>query len=307
MLKNLSSSRDLQSALLVSRTWCQCAIPLIWAKPSIPHKEALRKIVHVIRKPSTTFEYAKFIKRINFVNVFTTLQDAQLMEFAACTRVERLTLTSARNIGSATLCHVLSKMPDLVAIDLANVMTTNDDVLKTIAATTTRLQGINLTSCIFVTDEGLIALARASKMLRRLKICLLQKITDRSIIEVAQSCPLILEYDLQHVNTLTDASVEVIWRKSTLLRELRLHGVYDLTGAAFPLPDVAPTMVHIRTLDLTACRHVNDAAIDAIVTNAPKIRNLTLAKCVNLTDAAMDSVCKLGKQLHLLHLGHVAL
>lgn len=33
---------------------------------------------------------------------------------------------------------------------------------------------------------------------------------------------------------------------------------------------------------------------------------LTLAKCGLLTDAALESICRLGKHLHLLHLGHVS-
>jgi len=55
---------------------------------------------------------------------------------------------------------------------------------------------------------------------------------------------------------------------------------------------------------LGAARKITDDAVEGIVSNASKIRNLVLAKCVGLTDAAVESICKLGRNLHYLHLGH---
>ena len=62
---------------------------------------------------------------------------------------------------------------------------------------------------------------------------------------------------------------------------------------------------HLRYLDLTALNRLSDTGIANIIANMPRIRNLILAKCSNLTDASVLSVCKLGKHLHYLHLGHV--
>lgn len=64
---------------------------------------------------------------------------------------------------------------------------------------------------------------------------------------------------------------------------------------------------HIRFLDLTALNKLDDETVGNIVTAMPRIRNLILAKCHDLTDESILSVCKLGKHLHFLHLGHVAL
>lgn len=63
---------------------------------------------------------------------------------------------------------------------------------------------------------------------------------------------------------------------------------------------------HVRYLDLTGLSHLTDAAMDGIVSTMPHIRNLVLAKCVNLTDDTVYSICKLGKHIHFLHLGHVS-
>lgn len=63
---------------------------------------------------------------------------------------------------------------------------------------------------------------------------------------------------------------------------------------------------HLRILDLTSCVLLTDQAVDAIITNAPRIRSLVLAKCFELTDESINSICRLGRSLHQLHMGHVS-
>jgi F-box and leucine-rich repeat protein GRR1 len=59
-------------------------------------------------------------------------------------------------------------------------------------------------------------------------------------------------------------------------------------------------------LHLTSCIRITNDTIEGIVSNCLKIHNLVVAKCSLLTDAAVESICKLGKHLHYLHLGHIA-
>lgn len=61
----------------------------------------------------------------------------------------------------------------------------------------------------------------------------------------------------------------------------------------------------MRLLDLTALTNITDVAIASIIAHMPRIRSLVLAKCTSLTDRSVLSICKLGKHLHSLHLGHV--
>ena len=58
-------------------------------------------------------------------------------------------------------------------------------------------------------------------------------------------------------------------------------------------------------LDFTGCSQIGDKAIERLVKLAPRTRDLTLAKCTRLTDDAVEHICKLGRHLHHLHLGHV--
>lgn len=161
--------RDLKSALLISRAWCQCTVPVIWSRPTFSSRDSkpISDIIRVLRSVNSSFNYARFVRRLNFAPIHKTLQDAQLVEFAVCSRLERLVLTDSRHIGSRTLSKVLGQMKDLVAVDLAGVLTTNDGVLNIIASTCTKLQGINLTKCSQITDDGVITLAKQAKYLRR--------------------------------------------------------------------------------------------------------------------------------------------
>lgn len=165
----MTDIKDLKRALLISRAWCQCTVPVIWTKPVFSSRDSktLTECIKILRMANSFFNYARFVRRLNFAPLHGTLQDRQLIEFAVCSRLERLVLTDSRYIGSRTLAKVLGQMKDLVAVDLSGVLTTNDGVLKTIAATCTKLQGINLTKCNQITDDGVVALAKQAKYLRR--------------------------------------------------------------------------------------------------------------------------------------------
>jgi len=76
-----------------------------------------------------------------------------------------------------------------------------------------------------------------------------------------------------------------------------------------PQPLTSPPSLHsfdhLRYLDLTSLVLLTDQAIGGIIKFMPKIRNLILAKCGRLTDESLYEICKVGKHLHYLHLGHV--
>ena len=61
----------------------------------------------------------------------------------------------------------------------------------------------------------------------------------------------------------------------------------------------------LRVLDLT-CTKITDAAVEGIVTHAPKIQSLILSGCTLLTDRALEAICKLGEHLDVVMLAHVA-
>ncbi|GLB33973.1 putative SCF E3 ubiquitin ligase complex F-box protein grrA [Lyophyllum shimeji] len=330
ILKHLHSTRDLLSALRVSRKWCECSVELLWHKPVFPKYETLKKMSRRLVAPHQTFTYARFIRRLNLSTLSTAVKDDILSTFASCDRLERLTLINCDNVTDHTLARVLPCFPNLVAVDLTGVVNTTNEAIIGLALAAKRLQGINLAGCENVSDEGVMALAQNCPMLRRVKLSGLTSLTDAPIAAIAKSCPLLLEIDLNHCSLITDVSIREIWIHSTHMREMRVSHCSQLTDAAFPAPprpdaiivsdgphpfpshatEELPPLVlsrpleHLRMLDLTACSLVTDDSIEGIISYAPKIRNLVLSKCTLLTDRSVENMCKLGRHLHYLHLGH---
>ncbi|KAG9218893.1 hypothetical protein CCMSSC00406_0000993 [Pleurotus cornucopiae] len=336
ILKHLSSPKDLYHSLRVSRTWCECAVELLWHKPSFSKFSTLKSMIHVLSQAESKqrFAYATLIRRLNFLTLASSLKDDYFKILANCVRLERLTLVNCSELSSVALAEVLPSCPNLVAVDLTSVVNTTDEAIKGLALSARRLQGINLANCKDVTDTAITALAANCPLLRRVKLSGVELITDQSISALAKSCPLLLEIDLNKCKLVTDVSIRDIWTYSTHMREVRLSHCTELTDAAFPatlrtdinncnvpthpfplsklsddvelLPPliITRTFEHLRMLDLSACANITDDAIEGIVSHAPKIRNLVLSKCALLTDRAVETICRLGRHLHYLHMGH---
>ena len=335
ILKHLHAPRDLFNCLRVSRTWCECAVELLWHKPAFPKFDTLEKMARLLTKPDQSFNYSHFIRRLNFLSLGSQLKDDAFSIFARCDRLERLTLVNCEYITSATLSRILPCFTDLVAIDLSGAIRTNNDAIISLAVSAKRLQGINLAGCTEVSDDGVVALALNCPLLRRVKLSNLENLTDAAIQALAKCCPLLLEIDLNHCHLITDVAIREIWLNSTYMRELRLSHCPQLTDAAFPAPlrpelvaqtdnanpfpyskskldnELPPLIInrqfiHLRMLDLTACSLVTDDAIEGVIFQAPKIRNLVLSKCALITDRSVENICRLGRHLHYLHLGHAS-
>ncbi|KAM6496002.1 hypothetical protein JOM56_008708 [Amanita muscaria] len=335
ILKHLHSPRDLFNCLRVCRTWCECAVELLWHKPAFPKFDTLEKMARLLTKADQSFNYAHFIRRLNFLSLGNQLRDEFFSTFSRCDRLERLTLVNCEYITSAALSRVLPCFADLVAIDLSGVVRTTNDAIINLALSAKRLQGINLAGCSEVSDPGIVALALNCHLLRRVKLSNLENLTDTAIAALAKCCPLLLEIDLNHCHLITDFAIREIWLNSSFMRELRLSHCPQLTDTAFPSPlrpeliaqtdntnpfpnsklkvdnELPPIIlsrqfVHLRMLDLTACSLITDDAIEGIISQAPKIRNLVLSKCSLLTDRSVENICRLGRHLHYLHLGHAS-
>ncbi|KAG9104282.1 SCF ubiquitin ligase complex subunit [Ceratobasidium sp. 370] len=327
--------KDLYACLLVSRSWCSCAVELLWHKPVATKMSSLYKLLKTLEQNHATFQYATFVRRLNLMTFGSDITDTVASRIAGCTRLERLTLVGCSALTDESLKTILSGMPHLVALDLTGVSSVTDKSITALARTASKLQGINLGGCKLVTDEGVGQLATHCTLLRRVKLAGLL-VTNRSVIHLARSCPLLLEMDLNGCTAISNPAIRELWTCSRHIRELKLGLIgAALTDDAFPTPvdnqaaraianspagsepqpfipvetslHTTRSFEHLRILDLTGCTSLTDTAVEGIISVAPKIRNLVLAKCALLTDNAIASVCKLGRYLHYLHLGHVSL
>ena len=131
-------------------------------------------------------------------------------------------------------------------------------------------------------------------------------VTDDSIMSVAHYCPYMLEIDLHNCKQVTNISITALISQGKSLRELRVGHCSLITDAAFLDLPKSLSFESLRILDLTACIHLHDDAVEKIIGACPRLRNLVLAKCKEITDRSVLAITKLGKNLHYIHLGHCA-
>ena len=80
ILKQLHSTSDLHNSLRVSRTWCECTVELLWHRPSIQKSDHFNQLLEVIKSHNKTFDYARFIRRLNFLALGRDLTDKQFFQ-----------------------------------------------------------------------------------------------------------------------------------------------------------------------------------------------------------------------------------
>ena len=334
ILKRMSSPRDIHSALLVSRSWCECSVQLLWYRPSVPDINTLVKIIQVLSHEEPTFAYAQFIRRLNFTSVGADMSDSIFSQLARCTRLERLTLVRCSKLSDDVIARTVPYFPNLCAIDLSGIEGISGRTVFVLANSCRKLQGVNLLDCRWITSSSLCALADGCPFLRRVKLSGLVDLTDEPVSALAMKSPLLVEIDLNGCRNISDRAVRDIWFHSYNMRELRLSHCVELTNLAFPAPqnlrnsppvsnslpqsanstrpsasDLLPLILsrpleHLRMLDLTGCSNITDDAIEGIITASPRLRDLGLSKCSQLTDRAVESICLLEKHLHHLRLSH---
>ena len=336
ILKYLSSPGDIHNTLLVSRSWCECSVELLWYRPSVLEVNTLIKIVEIISRKEPTFPYAQFIRRLNFVSVAPDMSDGIFSRLAPCTCLERLTLVGCSKLSDDVIALTVPCFPNLFSIDLSRVENVADKTVFALADSCHKLQGVNLRDCRRVTSSSLCALADECPLLRRIKLSGLVDLTDEPVSALAMKRSLLLEIDLNGCKKLSDRAVRDIWTHSHNMRELCLSHCVELTDLAFPAPqnirnppptpnpppppqsadatwppasDLPPLRLSgplegLRMLDLTSCSNITDDAVEGIVTASPRLRDLVLSKCSQLTDRAVESISLLGKHLHSLQLSH---
>lgn len=310
ILKHLSQPYELHGPLLVSRAWCECAVELLWHKPSITDYATLIKIMRVLARDDQTFTYASFIRRLNFISIGSDLTDNVFCRLAQCTRLERLTLVNCAALTDDALSRTMPAFTNLVAIDLSGVSEVTDNTIVALAKNCRKLQGINLLGCKKVTSIGIQALAEHCPLLRRVKLSGVDQLTDDPVSALSKECPLLLEIDLNNCKNVTDPAVRDLWIHSNHMREMRLSQCVELTELAFPAPPssqqiVTPSFRHHTGHSHSAPPDPNPFPNNAIVPGSrtplelpplrlhrsfEHLRMLDLTSCSNITDDAVQGI-----------------
>ena len=307
----LSSSLDLRSCMLVSKTWSRNSVDLLWHRPLCNTWQNLKSVIKSIRESDGYYPYHNLVKRLNLSNLnLSNLNDrvnnGTVKPFMHCNRIERLTLTGCVQLTDEGVCSLIYGSRSLLALDITGLDSITDHTLKAVSENCGRLQGLNITDCSKVTDDSLVEVAEHCHFLKRLKLNNCSLVTDESIMAVAQHCPYMLEIDLHNCRQVSNVSITALISRGRQLRELRVGHCQLLTDAAFLDLPKNLTFESLRILDLTNCNHLHDEAVERIIETSPRLRNLVLAKCKEITDRSVLAITKLGKNLHYIHLGHCA-
>ena len=302
----LSSSMDLRSCMLVSKTWSRNSVDLLWHRPLCNTWQNLESVIKSIRESGGYYPYHALVKRLNLSNLNDRVNNGTVKPFMHCNRIERLTLTGCVQLTDEGVCSLIYGSRSLLALDITGLDSITDHTLRAVSDNCGRLQGLNITDCSKVTDDSLVEVAEHCHFLKRLKLNNCSLVTDESIMAVAHHCPYMLEIDLHNCRQVSNMSITALISHGRQLRELRVGHCKLLTDAAFLDLPKNLTFESLRILDLTNCEHLHDEAVERIIETSPRLRNLVLAKCKEITDRSVMAITKLGKNLHYIHLGHCA-
>jgi len=169
IFSRLSSTRDLQSCLLVSKDWARNSVGLLWHRPSMNSWPNIHKVVRSVRKANKIFAYQDLVKRLNLSSLSSQVSDGTIGGMAPCKRIERLTLTACTKLTDASLTPLIDGNRSLVALDVTGIEGFTDKTLTVVAENCLRLQGLNVTGCRKLTDASLIPLAQNCRHLKRVR------------------------------------------------------------------------------------------------------------------------------------------
>jgi F-box and leucine-rich repeat protein GRR1 len=204
--------------------------------------------------------------------------------------------------GASSSWQPFPKVSSFLQIKLRQLQQLTDLAIIALARSCPYLLEIDLFSCPLISDPSLWAIWRNLTHVRELTING-ASITNAGIPVRDKETGEVLVGGGDHLEEVYSNTRKA--SESTIMRSLVTLPTSRLVQPDFWTPVSPKRFEHIRVLDLTAQTPLTDRSIDNIVSCMPRIRTLILAKCSLLTDESVTSICRLGKHLHYLHLGHV--
>lgn len=163
----LSSSSDILHVMLTCKRWARNAVDILWHRPSCTTWEKHTSICQTLGLDNPFFYYRDFIRRLNLASLADKVNDGSVMPLAACTRVERLTLTGCKNLTDSGLIALVTNNNHLYSLDISLDNQITEASIYAIADNCPRLQGLNVSGCTKISNESLIRLAQSCRYIKR--------------------------------------------------------------------------------------------------------------------------------------------
>lgn len=171
IFSRLSETKHLLTAMLVCKNWARNVVEILWHRPSCTTWSKHASICKTLGMTATsTFAYGDFIKRINLAALADQVSDGSIAPLAVCPRVERMTLTSCKNLTDSGLIPLVRNSQHLLAMDISGDINITEATITAVAETCRRLQGLNISGCKQISNESLVLLAEKCRYIKRVRM-----------------------------------------------------------------------------------------------------------------------------------------
>ena len=163
----LSQSSDVLHCMLTCKRWARNTVDILWHRPACTSWQKHSSICQTLGVETPYFGYRDFIRRLNLAALADKVNDGSVMPLAACTRVERLTLTNCKGLTDSGLIALVQNSGHLLALDISGDEQITEASIFAIAENCRRLQGLNVSNCTRISNESLIKLAESCRFIKR--------------------------------------------------------------------------------------------------------------------------------------------
>lgn len=167
IFSKLNQSSDILHAMLTCKRWARNSVDILWHRPACTNWQKHSSICQTLGLEDPYFAYRHFIRRLNLAALADRVNDGSVMPLAACTRVERLTLTNCKGLTDSGLIALVKNSGHLLALDISNDDQITEASILAIAEHCRRLQGLNISNCTKISNESMIKLAESCRFIKR--------------------------------------------------------------------------------------------------------------------------------------------
>jgi len=196
-------------------------------------------------------------------------------------------------ITNAIVQELCSLQPTLTSLDISYSESVTDVGLWAIARHCTNMKILNLKGCTQITNIGLRSLSLRCSELVSLDFTNCSKLDDIGLSTVAGGCWKLERLILRNCVCISDTGVGRVSRACNRLKVLDLHGCVMVGEFGdHALKDIGAFCTDLRELDMTECKHVQDAGLRAVAVGCPLLRVLRLSGCDGVTGAGLRALSK---------------
>ncbi|KAL6597330.1 hypothetical protein ACP70R_046770 [Stipagrostis hirtigluma subsp. patula] len=244
---------------------------------------------------------------------------------SSCLSLRELSLSKCSGVTDAELSFVVSRLKNLLKLDITCSHDITDASLAAITSSCTSLVSLRMESCSHVSslglqligkrchhleeldltdsdldDEGLKALAGCNK-LSSLKVGICLRISDEGLSHIGKSCPELRDIDLYRSGGISDDGITQIAQGCPMLESINLSYCTGITDRSLM---ALSKCGRLNTLEIRGCHKVSSTGISEIAVGCRLLSKLDIKKCFGINDAGMLYLSQFSHSLRQINLSY---